>query len=84
MSSQHIESSKNPGSADVANKVLIAILPFLYLLETLAKAKNNDASAACAFCNAKIPYGQSMCPACMKKYNIRSYDLSNDGCGCDK
>ena len=53
------------------------------MLETLAKA-NEDATAACAFCSAKIPYGQSVCASCMKKYNIRTFDLGNDGCGCDK
>lgn len=53
------------------------------MLETLAKAEEG-ATAACAFCNAKIPYGQSVCSSCMKKYNIRTSDLGNDGCGCDK
>jgi len=50
-------------------------------LKTLAKANE---TAACAFCSAKIPYGQSVCPDCMKKYNIRTFDRGNDGCGCDK
>jgi hypothetical protein len=52
-------------------------------LETAAKASEN-ATAACAFCSGKIPYGQSVCSDCMKKYNIRTSDLGNDGCGCDK
>ncbi len=45
---------------------------------------SENATAACAFCNAKIPYGECLCPSCMKKYNIRTFDLGNDGCGCDK
>lgn len=49
----------------------------------MANASEN-ATAACAFCNAKITYGESLCPACMTKYNIRTFDLGNDGCGCDK
>lgn len=52
------------------------------MLKTVAKA--NESTAACAFCNAKIPYGQSVCSDCMKKYNIRAFDMGNDGCGCDK
>ena len=47
------------------------------------EAKEN-ATAACAFCSAKIPYGQSVCAGCMKKYNIRTFDMGSDGCGCDK
>ncbi|MDQ3806993.1 MAG: hypothetical protein M3298_02375 [Thermoproteota archaeon] len=47
--------------------------------------KNNSdiVSEACAFCDARIGFGQSICPDCMRKYNIRSYDLGSDGCGCD-
>ncbi|HEX2557024.1 MAG TPA: hypothetical protein VHK86_01760 [Nitrososphaera sp.] len=41
-------------------------------------------TALCTFCNARIAFGQSACLDCMKKYNIRLYDLGNDGCGCDK
>ncbi|MEW6605594.1 MAG: hypothetical protein AB1351_13035 [Thermoproteota archaeon] len=52
-------------------------------MKTVTKASEN-AEAACAFCNTKIPYGQSVCPDCMKKYNIRAFDMGNDGCGCDK
>lgn len=37
----------------------------------------------CTFCNAKIDYGKSVCDSCAKKYNIGTYDMSNDGCGCD-
>jgi hypothetical protein len=40
-------------------------------------------SMVCAFCNAKIDYGKSVCDACAKKFNIRTYDMSMDGCGCD-
>jgi hypothetical protein len=50
-------------------------------LESVSKSNN---LAACTFCNAKIPFGQSVCPDYMKKYNIGSYDMGNDGCGCDK
>jgi len=52
-------------------------------LKTVAKA-NENATAVCAFCNAKIPYGQSVCHDCMKKYNIKTFDPGDDGCGCDK
>jgi hypothetical protein len=52
-------------------------------MKTMANASEN-ATASCAFCNLKIPYGESLCPACMKKYKIRTFDLGNDGCGCDK
>lgn len=37
----------------------------------------------CTFCNAKIDYGKSVCDACAKKFNIGTYDMSSDGCGCD-
>jgi hypothetical protein len=53
----------------------------LTMLETL---KTEGKSAACIFCNARITFGQSACPECMKKYNIRPFDLGSDGCGCDK
>jgi hypothetical protein len=79
MSSQHAKSSTHLDCSDVtrfnSNPALF------HLLETLT---NESATAACAFCSAKIPYGQSVCPACMKKYNIKTFDLGNDGCGCDK
>jgi predicted amidophosphoribosyltransferase len=52
-------------------------------LVTSLKSDSNTKIAACAFCDARIGFGESICPACMKKYNIRSYDLANDGCGCD-
>ncbi|MEP0824313.1 MAG: hypothetical protein HRF40_02395 [Nitrososphaera sp.] len=52
-------------------------------MTTIAQADENT-TAACIFCNSKIPYGQSLCPECMKKYNIRPFDMGNDGCGCDK
>jgi hypothetical protein len=41
-------------------------------------------AAACTFCDTKIPFGDSVCPSCMKKYNIKAYDLGSDGCGCDR
>ena len=52
-----------------------------FLVERLESAHKN---AACVFCNARISYGQSACSDCMKKYNIRPFDLGTDGCGCDK
>jgi hypothetical protein len=53
------------------------------LLETSAKTDIEGATVACAFCNIEIPFGHSVCPDCIKKYNITSYDLGSDGCGCD-
>ncbi|HJU95382.1 MAG TPA: hypothetical protein VJ643_05060 [Nitrososphaera sp.] len=44
---------------------------------------NRVAAAACTFCDAIIPLGESICHDCMKKYNINSYDMGRDGCGCD-
>jgi predicted amidophosphoribosyltransferase len=52
-------------------------------LVTPLKSNSNTVIEACAFCDARISFGESICPDCMKKYNIRSYDLGNDGCGCD-
>jgi predicted amidophosphoribosyltransferase len=57
---------------------LIACLTSPLLMDSYAL------TAACAFCNEKIPFGRSACATCMKKYNIQSYDLASDGCGCDK
>jgi hypothetical protein len=39
----------------------------------------------CAFCDNKISQGsnKSICDNCSRKYKIRSYDLADDGCGCD-
>ena len=63
---------------------LIACLTYPFLVLSASSRTNNALTVACAFCDTKIPFGQSACPACMKKYNIQSYDLTNDGCGCDK
>jgi hypothetical protein len=63
---------------------LIAIRPHLLLLKASAKTHSDKVVAACAFCNATIPFGQSVCSCCMKKYNIGPYDLDSDGCGCDR
>ncbi|MFL6309545.1 MAG: hypothetical protein ACJ70Y_05460 [Nitrososphaera sp.] len=49
-----------------------------------SSTSSNASTVACAFCDRKIPFSQSACPACMRKYNIKSYDLASDGCGCDK
>jgi hypothetical protein len=56
----------------------------LILLEASAYTDGEKSAAACAFCNLEIPFGQSVCSDCMKKYDIRLYDLSSDGCGCDR
>ena len=50
-----------------------------------ASSTNSDmVTAACTFCDTKIPFGESVCRNCMKKYNIKAYDLGSDGCGCDR
>ncbi|HEX6282806.1 MAG TPA: hypothetical protein VFZ67_11310 [Nitrososphaera sp.] len=49
-----------------------------------SKTNSDTVTAACIFCDARIPFGRSVCPDCMKKYNIRPYDLGSDGCGCDR
>jgi hypothetical protein len=54
------------------------------LLVVASKINSDTQAAACAFCDARIQFGESICPECMKKYNIKSYDLGNDGCGCDR
>jgi hypothetical protein len=83
MPSQYSKQAENPDRSNV--KDLIAIPSYFDLLETIAQASESTATAAaCAFCNARIPYGQSICPDCMKKYNIRAFDMGNDGCGCDR
>ncbi|MDQ5876973.1 MAG: hypothetical protein M3288_09030 [Thermoproteota archaeon] len=53
------------------------------MLAVASKTNSNPVTAACTFCDARIPSGESICHDCMKKYNIRSYDLGRDGCGCD-
>jgi len=63
---------------------LIALLLSTLLLEIAAKTNSERLAAACAFCNTKIPFGESVCLDCMKKYNIKPFDLGTDGCGCDK
>ncbi len=62
---------------------LIAIFARLLSLERPLEA-DIDKGMACAFCNRSVDFGQSLCADCMRKYNIRSIDLANDGCGCDK
>jgi predicted amidophosphoribosyltransferase len=79
--SQHTESAENPDIADVEKQDLKVIVTYLMILEAV---KAGGPMAACAFCNAEIPFGQSACNDCKKKYNISSYDLGSDGCGCDK
>ena len=38
----------------------------------------------CSFCNvATINESESVCNACMKKYDMGTFDNSRDGCGCD-
>ena len=63
---------------------LKAILPNPFLLETSPRTDIDGATVACAFCNTEIPFGRSICPDCMKKYKITSYDFATDGCGCDR
>ena len=54
------------------------------LLEASDNTDGDKSAAACAFCNLEILFGQSVCSDCMKKFDIRLYDLSSDGCGCDR
>lgn len=54
------------------------------MLESSANSDIENVATACAFCNVQIPFGQSLCSDCMNKFNIRVYDLGNDGCGCDR
>ncbi|HJY10564.1 MAG TPA: hypothetical protein VJ250_06405 [Nitrososphaeraceae archaeon] len=50
---------------------------------TASGADADTVIAACTFCDRKISFGESVCPNCMKKYNIKAYDVGSDGCGCD-
>jgi predicted amidophosphoribosyltransferase len=43
-----------------------------------------NGNRVCSFCNTAIDDGGSICDNCMTTYNIKSYDLHNDGCGCNK
>jgi predicted amidophosphoribosyltransferase len=52
-------------------------------LVVASKTNSNTVTAACTFCDARIRSGESICPDCMKKYNIKSYNMGSDGCGCD-
>jgi hypothetical protein len=54
------------------------------LLEVAVRSDSDKVTAACAFCDAKIAFGESVCRNCMEKYNMKSYDLGSDGCGCDR
>ncbi len=38
----------------------------------------------CSFCEMTIMENESLCKTCMITFGITKYDLSNDGCGCDK
>jgi hypothetical protein len=78
MPSQHAKQAQNPDRSNVRFNSDLLVISFM---KTAAK---ENATAACAFCSAKIPYGQSVCADCMKKYNIRTFDMDSDGCGCDK
>jgi hypothetical protein len=80
-----IDGNREKGKNDLAmQQDLIANPLCISLLERAAKTDSETVGIACAFCNARIPFGESVCPDCMKKYNIRSYDLASNGCGCDK
>ena len=78
----------NTGQAQKPNRAmqlnLIAPSSMSFVLVLAAKSYSDKIMAACAFCDAKIAFGESVCPNCMNKYNIKSYDLGSDGCGCDR
>jgi hypothetical protein len=54
----------------------------VYLMMASIYSSNNR---ICAFCDNKISQvsNKSICDNCSYKYKIRSYDLADDGCGCD-
>ena len=79
MPSQYPKQTKDFGSSNVAARFKNYV--FNSCIGWKLSAQN---TAACIFCNILIPFGQSACSNCMKKYNIQYYDMSNDGCGCDK
>ena len=56
----------------------------LVLLSVMESLEAEGKTGACIFCSKRISFGQSACTDCMKKYNIRPFDLGTDGCGCDK
>jgi predicted amidophosphoribosyltransferase len=74
--------SPKPDGAMQVN--LIAPSSMSFVLVLAAKSNSDKIMEACAFCDAKIEFGESVCPNCMNKYNIKSYDLGSDGCGCDR
>ena len=77
------QNNKTINAEAVPQQALIAIFSFLLLLG-MAAEKDTETLMTCAFCDRSIPFGQSLCLSCMTKYNIRSYDLASDGCGCDR
>ena len=74
--------AQNPDRAMQVN--LIAPSSMSFVLVLAVKSNSDKVTAACAFCDAKIAFGESVCLNCMEKYNIKSYDLGSDGCGCDR
>jgi hypothetical protein len=73
--------SQNPDNAMQVN--LIAPSSMSFVLVLAVKSNTDKIKTACAFCDVKIALGESICANCMQKYNIKSYDLGSDGCGCD-
>jgi len=37
----------------------------------------------CSFCEQTIMENESLCKKCMDTFKIKTYDMGNDGCGCD-
>lgn len=55
----------------------------------MSSVYSND-SRVCAFCDEEITTNEadekssrSICMNCSRKYNINTYDLAEEGCGCD-
>jgi hypothetical protein len=55
----------------------------------MSSVYSND-SRICAFCDKEITADEadekstrSICINCSRKYNINTYDLGEEGCGCD-
>jgi hypothetical protein len=71
--------------ADATNQQDLINCSYKTCIMVSASSTNSDmVTAACTFCDTKIIFGESVCPSCMKKYNIKTYDLDSDGCGCDR
>lgn len=75
-------TAQNADRATQVNLIAPSSMSFVLVLEV--KNNSDKVTAACAFCDANIAFGESFCLNCMEKYNIKSYDLGRDGCGCDR